>query len=150
MSTNILQILNMNMRIPSTIMRLVACLAIMAASFAAQARTPGSNVGVTFDRTEADFGTVIAAAGTVHMKFTMTNNGSGAVAILSARASCGCTEPSFPRKPVAPGEEAVVNVGFNTTGQRGEIDKEVTLRLRAANGRSEKVQLRIRGVVVPE
>ena len=61
------------------------------------------------------------------MKFTMTNNGSGAVAILSARASCGCTEPSFPRKPVAPGEEAVVNVGFNTTGQRGEIDKEVTL-----------------------
>lgn len=84
------------------------------------------------------------------MKFTMTNNGSGAVAILSARASCGCTEPSFPRKPVAPGEEAVVNVGFNTTGQRGEIDKEVTLRLRAANGRSEKVQLRIRGVVVPE
>lgn len=46
-------------------MRLVACLAIMAASFAAQARTPGSNVGVTFDRTEADFGTVTAAAGTV-------------------------------------------------------------------------------------
>lgn len=62
MSTNILQILNMNMRISSTIMRLVACLAIMAASFAAQARTPGSNVGVTFDRTEADFGTVTAAA----------------------------------------------------------------------------------------
>ena len=70
-------------------MRLVACLAIMAASFAAQARTPGSNVGVTFDRTEADFRHSDRGRRTVHMKFTMTNNGSGAVAILSARASCG-------------------------------------------------------------
>lgn len=115
----------------------------------AMARTPGSKVGVVFDRTEADFGTVAAGA-PVHLQYVMSNNSSGAVAILSARASCGCTDPQYPRKPVMPGDSAVIRVTFNTVGQRGEIDKEVTLRLKNAANKSEKVQLVLRGVVVPE
>ncbi len=117
-------------------------------SVGAAARNPGSKVGVSFNRTEADFGTV-ASGDPVRLEYVMTNNSSGAVAILSARASCGCTEPEYPRKPVMPGESAVIKVSFNTVGQRGEIDKEVTLRLKNAANKSEKVQLRIAGVVVP-
>lgn len=122
---------------------LLGILAVVAA-----ARTPGSKVGVSFNRVEADFGNVSAGA-PVTLEYVMTNNSSGAVAILSARASCGCTEPRYPRRPVAPGDSATISVSFNTNGQRGEIDKEVTLRLKNAAGKSEKVQLVLRGVVVP-
>lgn len=121
---------------------------MLAVALAAAARTPGSKVGVSFDRTEADFGTV-ATGGPVLLEYVMTNNSDGAVAILSARASCGCTDPEYPKRPVMPGQSAVVKVTFNTVGQRGEINKEVTLRLKNAAGKSEKVQLQIRGVVVP-
>lgn len=126
---------------------MIASMLLLAA--AASARVPGSKVGVSFDRTLADFGNVHADADHVSVRYVMTNNGEGAVAILSARASCGCTEPSYPRKPVMPGDSAVINVTFNTIGQRGEVDKEVTLRLRNAAGKSEKVQLQLRGVVIP-
>lgn len=115
---------------------------------AINARTPGAKVGVSFNRVEADFGTVSAGA-PVRLEYVMTNNSDAAVAILSARASCGCTEPQYPRRPVAPGNSATISVSFNTNGQRGEINKEVTLRLKNAAGKSEKVQLVLRGVVTP-
>lgn len=121
---------------------------MLTVALIAGARTPGSKVGVSFDRTEADFGNV-ESGDPVHLEYVMTNNSNGAVAILSARASCGCTEPDYPKKPVMPGQSAIIKVTFNTVGQRGEINKEVTLRLKNAANKSEKVQLRLSGVVVP-
>ncbi len=132
-----------------TVNRTIVFFVVALVAFVAAARTPGSRVGVVFDRTQADFGNVYDNSGDVTVRYVMKNTGSGAVAILSARASCGCTEPSYPRKPVMPGDSAVVCVTFRTAGQSGEIDKEVTLRLRSAGGKSEKVQLVLRGVVIP-
>ncbi len=34
--------------------------------------------------------------------------------ITSARASCGCTVPQKPEKPVLPGEVGEINVTYNT------------------------------------
>lgn len=127
----------------------IVLIMLVGALLPAYSRAPGSKVGVTFDRTEADFGSVPASEGPVHLEYTMTNGSDKAVVILSARASCGCTEPEYPRHPVMPGERAVVKVNFNTVGQRGEVDKEVTLRLKRADGKSEKVQLILKGVVIP-
>lgn len=125
-------------------------LAVLAVGFNAAARIPGSKVGVSFDKTEVDFGNVSESVGSVHVEYVMTNTSDGAVAILSARASCGCTKPKYPKKPVMPGDTAVIQVDFATTGQRGEINKEVTLRLRNASGKGEKLQLVLRGVVLPD
>ncbi len=138
------------MKIRKYLRGLVLTLIALLCVAATQARTPGSKVGVSFDRTEADFGTVSADKGTVHLDFTMTNGSSDAVAILSARASCGCTEPTYTRRPLRPDESTTIGVDFHTAGQRGEIYKEVTLRLKSANGKKEKVQLVLRGVVLPE
>lgn len=112
-------------------------------------KIPGEKVGVTFAELAYDFGTVHADAGTVDHTFTFTNAGNGNVAIASASASCGCTKPEYTKRPVAPGGEGSVKVIFNTSGQRGEINKEVKIRMVAQNGKTERITLRISGVVVP-
>ncbi len=128
-------------------------LAIIAAcillALPAAARTPGEKVGLQFPEISYDFGTVNAEEGYVVHEYTYDNVGDGPVAIISAIASCGCTRPEYTRKPVAPGKSGKVKVTFNLAGQKGEINKDIKLRLRAANGKSEQVTLRLSGVVVP-
>lgn len=116
----------------------------------ATAKTPGEKVGVEFPELSYDFGTVNGGEDkyVVH-EFTFNNTGDGAVAVISATASCGCTRPEYTRKPVAPGKTGKVKVNFNTAGQKGEINKDIKIRLRAANGKSERVTLQISGVVIP-
>lgn len=133
-----------------TLLRLAILVLLAAVSMAAGAREPGSKVGVSFDRTRIDIGTVRRDAGPVHMEFTMVNHSQQPVAILSARASCGCTTPEAQARPVMPGDSTVIKVNFITSSQSGEIAKEVTLKLRRADGKSEKVNLEFSGVVVPE
>lgn len=122
---------------------------MLLVALVAAARIPGSKVGVTFDRTSADMGSIAQDGGEVRVEFVMRNPSDGAVAILSARASCGCTDPSYPKRPVMPGDSAVISVNFNPRDQRGEVTREVTLRLRNAAGKSERVNLVLTGVVVP-
>jgi len=47
--------------------------------------------------------------------------------IRSAQGSCGCTVPEFPKDPVAPGEEGVINVTFDSAGKEGHQEKTVTI-----------------------
>lgn len=112
-------------------------------------RVPGEKVGVEFETLIYDFGTVKADSGPVKHSFGYTVTGDSPVAILSAQANCGCTTPEYDRKPATPGGKGAIKVSFLTAGQKGEIDKEVRVRLRNGAGRSESVTLRIRGVVVP-
>ncbi|MDE6564724.1 MAG: DUF1573 domain-containing protein [Muribaculaceae bacterium] len=131
------------------IFSLIVAIVLMAA-VPASARKPGEKVGLEFPELSYDFGTIEGGEGkyVVH-EFTFNNTGDGAVAVISAIASCGCTRPEYTRKPVAPGKTGKVKVTFNTAGQKGEINKDIKLRLRSANGKSEQVTLRIAGVVVP-
>lgn len=110
---------------------------------------PGKKVGVEFEATSHDFGTVAENKGPVIYTYTFDNTGSSPVAIITVATSCGCTRPEYTRKPVAPGEKGVIKVTFNTEGQRGEVNKDIKVRLRNANGKAERVTLRLNGVVVP-
>lgn len=130
-------------------LRIFLAIFLASIALAGAARTPGDRVGVTITPLSYDFGNVNADADPVVRQFQITNNGSTAVAILSARASCGCTEPRYDRRPILPGQTATVTLTFMPAGQRGEVDKEVTLRLKNASGTSEKVHLRLHGVVLP-
>lgn len=129
--------------------RIYTIVAILTFAVAVAFAAPGSKVGVSFDRTTVDFGTVHAADGDVHLEYTMTNTSDKAVVILTATSSCGCTEPEYVRRPLLSGESTVIKVTFRTSGQQGEIDKEVTLRIKQAGGKTEKVKLILRGAVVP-
>ena len=52
------------------------------------------------------------------------NVGNKPLVIDNATASCGCTVPEKPEKPIAPGEEGKIKATFNGSGQ-GTIMKQV-------------------------
>lgn len=113
------------------------------------ARTPGDKVGIKFDSMVYDFGTVSEDAPAVTHEFTFTVTGDSPVAILSANANCGCTTPKYERKPTPSGKNNTIKVSFIPKGQRGEVDKEVRVRLKNGDGKSENVTLRLVGAVAP-
>lgn len=120
------------------------------ATFSADARRePGKKVGVAFETLTYDFGNVAEDGTPVKYEFKYTNTGNGAVTLLWAKPSCGCTQPKYSRKPLMPGESATVEVTFQQRGWKGEVDKDVRMRFKNASGKSEDITVHLRGVVVP-
>jgi len=84
----------------------------------------------------------------VNTEFILKNTGDAPLLIRSAKGSCGCTVPEWPKEPVAVGDEAIIKVTFNSGNKRGKQNKTVTLVTNAIP--STKV-LTIKGtVLVPE
>jgi hypothetical protein len=73
-----------------------------------------------------NFGRVIEGE-KVYYSFKFKNIGKSDLLISSASASCGCTVPEYPRKPIRPGEEDIIKVSFNTEGRSGMQSKTVTI-----------------------
>lgn len=94
---------------------------------------------------EHDFGAFDEDTGTVYCEFLMVNETSEPIAILGARANCGCTRPEFSRDPVAPGDTLKVRVGYDPTGRPGRFAKKVYVDCSAAPTRSV---LTITGTVI--
>lgn len=86
-----------------------------------------------FDKTEHDFGN-ITQGDKVETIFTFTNNGEADLVIASAKGSCGCTVPEYPKTPVKPGEKATMKVSFNSNGKKGHNKKTVTIRANTKSG----------------
>ena len=84
----------------------------------------------------------------VSTEFVIKNTGDAPLLIRSAKGSCGCTVPEWPKEPVAVGDEAIIKVTFNSGNKKGKQNKTVTLVTNAIP--STKV-LTIKGtVLVPE
>ena len=73
-----------------------------------------------------EFGTITQGE-SVSMTFRFKNVGQSNLIISSAQGSCGCTVPEWPKEPIAPGAEGVINVTFNSTGKQGLQNKTITL-----------------------
>ncbi|MCR9172817.1 MAG: DUF1573 domain-containing protein [bacterium] len=99
---------------------------------------------MTFDKEMHDFGDVEAETD-VTTQFTVTNTGKRPLVIENVSASCGCTTPKKPEKPIAPGASDVIEVKFKSKpGQMNEITKTVTV---TANTKEKTHQLKIRAFV---
>jgi len=81
---------------------------------------------MTFAETEHDFGTIVEGE-KVSYVFKFKNTGASDLVISSARASCGCTVPEYPKTPIKPGEEERVTVTFDSKGKPGMNHKDVTI-----------------------
>ena len=93
----------------------------------ASGNTPAGKAPVMkFDVEEHDFGK-ISQGEKVSYAFKFKNIGGSDLIISEAHGSCGCTVPVYPHKPVAPGQEDVINVEFNSEGKHGVQEKTVTL-----------------------
>jgi hypothetical protein len=79
--------------------------------------------------------------------FTFKNTGDAPLIITSAKGSCGCTVPDYPRKPIAPGESGEIKVSFDSSGRAGKQDKTVTID---ANTNPRSTVLKITSNVLPK
>ena len=100
---------------------------------------------ITFAETEFDFGTIDQGTKVEHV-FKFTNTGDAPLVIVNAKSSCGCTVPSYPKEPVAPGDTAELLVKFNGSG-KNQVSKTVTITANTAAG---KETIKIKAFVNPK
>jgi hypothetical protein len=99
---------------------------------------------LAFDKEIHDFGEV-AAETDVFTEFKVTNTGKRPLIIENVSASCGCTTPKKPEKPIPPGATDIIEVKFKSKpGQLNEINKTVTV---TANTKEKTHQVKIRAFV---
>ncbi|MCM1483019.1 MAG: DUF1573 domain-containing protein [Muribaculaceae bacterium] len=91
-----------------------------------------------------DFGAFSEDLGTVKCTFRGVNVGDKPVVVLSARANCGCTVPSYPKQAVAPGDTINISVVYNAVGRPGRFSKKVFVDTDDGG----KAQFTVRGTVV--
>ena len=91
---------------------------------------------MTFAKESHDFGQVNEGDKVV-FDFFFTNTGKSALIISNATATCGCTVPEYPKKPLAPGKTGIIHVVFNTTGKSGMQNKIITLTTNTFKGNEE-------------
>lgn len=103
---------------------------------------------IHFIETVYDFGTIREADGPVTHEFEFDNAGAAPLVILKTIASCGCTRPSYPKAPLAPGKKDKIKVTYNPAGRPGEFNK--TIDVTSNDPRSRKTRLRIKGNVIPK
>jgi hypothetical protein len=100
---------------------------------------------LSFEESEFDFGTIDQGTNVEHV-FKFTNTGEAPLVIVNAKSSCGCTVPSYPKEPVAPGDSAEMLVKFNGSG-KNQVSKTVTI---TANTQAGKETIKIKAFVNPK
>ena len=116
----------------------------LKAQDAPQAVKPNPNAPViSFDKLTNDYGK-IQHGGNGDCVFKFTNTGKEPLILSDVRASCGCTIPSWPKEPIAPGKSNEIKVTYNTT-RDGIINKTITVTSNASNS---PVVLSIKGEVL--
>jgi hypothetical protein len=99
---------------------------------------------IDFESKVVDYGTIEHNANGVR-KFVFKNNGTEPLIIKNAKGSCGCTVPTWPKEPIAPGVIAEIGVKY-ATNRIGKFTKTITL---TTNADKRPVILTIKGVVNP-
>jgi len=101
--------------------------------------------GMVFENETIDYGT-IAHNADGNRQFVFVNNGTKPLIITSAQGSCGCTVPTTPKEPIAPGAKGIIGVKY-ATDRVGAFTKTVTVSSNA-EGQPTKT-LTIKGTVLP-
>lgn len=94
--------------------------------------------------TAYDFGTIYEGD-VIQIDFRFKNTGSKPLIISEASSTCGCTIPDYQKKPVAPGEESVLKVVFNSADKMGRQFKPIWV---SANTMPSHFTLSISGNVI--
>ncbi|TDE47119.1 DUF1573 domain-containing protein [Flavobacterium rhamnosiphilum] len=89
-----------------------------------------NGAGMVFVTETIDYGTV-AYNSDGKREFVFTNNGNKPLIITNAQGSCGCTVPTYPKEPIAPGAKGVIGVKYDTSRAGQPFNKTVTLTTNA-------------------
>jgi hypothetical protein len=107
--------------------------------FKTNAQDSGSAAVISFKENSVDFGDIVQGQKVEHT-FVLTNSGKSPLIISNVAATCGCTVPSWPKEPVAPGKSAEIKVSFNSAGKIGKQNSVVRIYSNASEP-IEKVSL---------
>lgn len=102
--------------------------------------------GMVFVSETIDYGTVAHNADGKR-EFVFTNNGNKPLIITNTQGSCGCTVPTTPKEPIAPGAKGIIGVKY-ATDRVGPFTKTVTVTSNAT-GQATKT-LTIKGTVLAD
>ncbi|MDX1666440.1 MAG: DUF1573 domain-containing protein [Saprospiraceae bacterium] len=80
---------------------------------------------MVFEQEVIDYGTIEQGADPFRI-FKFKNEGTEPLLITSAKGSCGCTVPTYPKEPIMPGETGEIKVRYDTR-RMGKFSKTVTL-----------------------
>jgi uncharacterized protein YceK len=83
----------------------------------------------------------------VVITFHFKNTGSKPLVIANVQASCGCTVPSKPDEPIAPGQEGKITAEFNSAGRVGKASKYLNV---TCNTKENVTNLLFEGEVLPK
>jgi len=97
---------------------------------------------MTFDQTTMDYGEIVQNSDPLRV-FNFVNDGSEPLIIKHAKGSCGCTVPRYPKEPIMPGENAVIEVRYDTK-RIGPFNKSIRL---TTNVKEQPIMLYIKGKV---
>lgn len=97
---------------------------IMIISVTASAQSKNSPQ-IKFESESYDFGRIKEESGIVTTIFKFKNISEKPYIIKYTSVSCGCTTPSYDKKPVMPGKEAEIKVAYNPEGRPGKFSKSI-------------------------
>jgi hypothetical protein len=122
---------------------------LCAGYISAQTQVPATGVAPTktaggphleWESSIVDYGEIKKGSDPVR-KAIFYNKGNEPLVIKSARGSCGCTVPTWPKEPIMPGEKGVIEIRYDT--QRvGPINKTVSV---STNENEEETRITIKG-----
>lgn len=121
--------------------RIVLALALLVVG-TAQAQ----NGQISFESKEWNFGKIAEDGGMVEHTFLFSNPSSKPVVILDVTTSCGCTTPSYSRKPIMGGGKGEIVVSIDPMNRAGHFSKTVSVVTSASQ---EPVNLLVEGTITP-
>jgi len=102
---------------------------------------------IQFDKTLVDLGTIKEDA-VVEKAFEFTNTGTADLVIIDVKGSCGCTVPTKPSEPIAPGKRGKISVKYTAKNKVGPQKPTITVISNAQNT-VEKLKLETWVVQIP-
>ncbi len=86
-----------------------------------------SNITIMkFEEQNFDFGSIEKDSKVQHY-YVFTNTGDKPLTISKVEVGCGCTSPTYPKKPVLPNQKDSILIGFNSKNQHSPFNKSVTV-----------------------
>ena len=92
-----------------------------------------------------DYSTILQNSNTTK-RIKITNDGDIPLRIFNVRSSCGISIPSWPRQPIEPGDEAFIQIRYDSSNP-GPINRNLIIH---SNSPENTKIIKIKGYVVPE
>lgn len=115
---------------------------LITSSFGCFGQNQKSSI-LEFDKLIHNFGKISVNEGEKHCSFTFKNISGKPVVINNIISSCGCTTPTWPKKPIMPGESGKINVTYLNDQGPYPFDKALSVY---SSGSTKPIVLRIKGL----